>query len=383
MKPNDLYSYIRKNVVSPNWLSFILCYQPIIGLEAAAVYQFLWASYDHGAGKYPLSRILNHVNMGIPHLEQALDVLGAMQLLAIYQKGDSYVFRLAEPLAKEDFLDNPLYQNLLAKKIGEPAVEELIVSKPVTDTEVTKSFSDVFSMTGDIPLKPFQNPSFDLQAFKTMMARDQLRFQNERDDVIALYHLAEKNGWDWMQAYTIAKETANGQVIRVNRMEQKAEVKPVVVTGLTKQEQAIVRESRAKTALEFLTLLKETRHATVTMSERKCLQQLVDLGLLDEVINVIVLYTFNKIDSANLQEAYALKLGNDFSYKQIRSAEQAVQHLRDSKGQGRKKQDAPAKKSNVPEWSKQEVKTERTEQGQAELAALYRELEAMETKGEG
>ncbi|MBF0778016.1 replication initiation/membrane attachment protein [Streptococcus cuniculi] len=382
MKPNDLYSYMRKNALSPNWLSFILCYQPIIGQDAATVYQFLWAGYDHGAGQYAISRILNHVNMGMGRLEQALDVLGAMGLLAIYQKDEKIVFRMAEPLSKEAFLSNPLYQKLLTKKIGEPAVEEWTVAKPVSDTEVTKKFSDIFTSLGEVPLAPLTARSFDLQAFQTMMARDRLRFQNETDDVIALYHLAEKNGWDWMQAYKVAKETANGQVILVKRMEQKVVARPVAAS-LTKQEQAIVRESQSKTALEFLTLLKEARKATVTMSERKCLQQLVDLGLLDEVINVIVLYTFNKVDSANLQEAYALKLGNDFSYKQIKSAEQAVYHLRESKAVGRKKDSSQAKKSNVPEWSKQEVKTEQTAQGQAELAALYRELEAMETKGEG
>lgn len=382
MKPNDLYAYMRKNAVSPNWLSFILCYQPIIGQDAAAVYQFLWASYDHGAGKYALSRILNHVNMGLNRLEKALDVLGAMDLLAIYQRGDTIVFRFIEPLAKEAFLANPLYQKLLTKKIGEPAVEEWTSLQSGSDTEVTKHFSDVFTMDGELPLEVKPAPNFDLQAFKTMMARDQLRFQNETDDVIALYHLAEKNGWDWMQTYKIAKETAHAQVILVKRMEQKGEATPVA-SSLTKQEQAIVAESKSKTALEFLTILKEARKAAVTMSERKCLQQLVDLGLLDEVINVLVLYTFNKVDSANLQEAYALKLGNDFSYKQIRSAEQAVSHLRDSKGLSRKKQSAQAPKTNVPEWSKQEVKTEQTAKGQAELAALYRELEAMETKGEG
>lgn len=381
MKPNDLYAYMRKNAISPNWMSFILCYQPIIGQEATAVYQFLWAGYDHGAGRYPLSRILNHVNMGLNRLEQALDVLGAMDLLAVYQKEEALIFRLVEPLSMENFLHHPLYQKLLVKKIGEPAVEEWTGSKPVSETEVTKRFSDVFTIDGELPLAPSVTPIFDLQAFKTMMGRDQLRFQNEADDVIALYHLAETNGWDWMQAYKIAKETANHQVILVKRMEQKVAVKPVT-TSLTKQEQAIVRESKTKTALEFLTLLKEARKATVTMSERKCLQRLVDLGLLDEVINVIVLYTFNKVDSANLQEAYALKLGNDFSYKEIRSAEQAVCQLRESKKPSHKKQTKQAPKSNVPEWSKQEVKTEQTAKGQAELAALYRELEAMETKGE-
>lgn len=380
MKPNDNYSYVRKNAISPNWMSFILCYQPIIGLEAASVYQFLWAGYDSGEGRYAIHRILNHVHIGLSRLEQALDVLGAMDLLAIYQKEEKYVFYLKEPLTKDAFLSHPLYQKLLAKKIGEPTVEEWQTARVVSAQNLTKSFSDVFRLDGEIPLREPSSATFDLEAFKAMMARDRLRFQNETDDVIALYHLAEKNGWDWMQTYQVAKKTAHAHVILVNRMAQKQATTPSTLQ-LTREEQAIVRESKSKSSLDFLTALKGTRKATVTMSERKCLQQLVELGLLDEVINVIFLYTFSKVDSANLQEAYALKLGNDFSYKEIQTADQAVLHLRERKTIRPKKDSSKVRKSNVPEWSKEEVETTQTQQGQATLAALQRELEVMETKG--
>lgn len=380
MKPNDTYSYVRKNRISPNWMSLILCYQPIIGFEAASVYQFLWAGYDGGEGQYAIHRILNHVNIGLSRLEQALDVLGAMELLAIYQKEGRYVFYLKEPLTKDAFLSHPLYQKLLAKKIGEPTVEEWQTDRVVSAQNLTKSFSDVFRLDGELPLREVSSTAFDISAFKAMMARDRLRFQNETDDVIALYHLAEKNGWDWMQTYQVAKETAHNQVILVNRMVQKQETAPSTHL-LTKEEQTIVRESKANSSIDFLTALKGTRKATVTMSERKCLQQLVELGLLDEVINVILLYTFSKVDSANLQEAYALKLGNDFSYKESQTAEQAVLHLREKKMNTPKKETSRAKKSNVPEWSKEEIQTKQTQQGQATLAALQRELEVMETKG--
>lgn len=70
---------------------------------------------------------------------------------------------------------------------------------------------------------------------------------------------------------------------------------------------------------------------------------------MDEVINVIVLYTFNKVDSANLNEKYALKLGNDFSYKEIRSAE-AVEALREGnrKSVGKIRETAQNQATNVP-----------------------------------
>lgn len=63
---------------------------------------------------------------------------------------------------------------------------------------------------------------------------------------------------------------------------------------------------------------------TITQSETQDLSKLADLGLLDEVINIILLLTFNKTQSANLNEKYALKVGNDFSYQGVNSAELAI-----------------------------------------------------------
>ncbi len=65
----------------------------------------------------------------------------------------------------------------------------------------------------------------------------------------------------------------------------------------------------------FLAEIKKTRQAAITRSERKLIQDLAEMGLLDEVINIILLLTFNKVDSANLNEKYALKVANDFLIK--------------------------------------------------------------------
>ena len=54
----------------------------------------------------------------------------------------------------------------------------------------------------------------------------------------------------------------------------------------------------------------------MTQSERQAISDLAQLGLLDEVINVILLLTFNKVASANLNEKYALKVGNDLRMRE-------------------------------------------------------------------
>ena len=104
---------------------------------------------------------------------------------------------------------------------------------------------------------------------------------------------------------------------------------------------------------------------------------LAELGLLDEVINVILLLTFNKVDSANLNEKYALKVANDFSYQKVTTAEEAVLKIRERNQQP---QNRPAKsgqgptKSNVPDWSQPDYKNETSAEKQAELEEKKRRL---------
>ena len=108
------------------------------------------------------------------------------------------------------------------------------------------------------------------------------------------------------------------------------------------------------------------------------------MGLLDEVINVIVLYTFNKVDSANLNEKYALKLGNDFSYQEIRSAEAAVEALREGsrKSTSKKRETAQNQATNVPSWSNPDYKEETSQEDLAQLEKIQQEILAKLEKGE-
>lgn len=381
MKPNDLFAYIKTSPFTPDIISLSQCYQPIIGFDALALYYYLYSFSDQGQGRYKWASILNHMDLGMNRLEKALDVLTAMGLLELYRADDLTGLALQAPLTVKSFLTKPLYKNLLARKIGESSMENLLVHQPSQEQNISKTFSQVFTMDGQVLVSFEPNRDFDWSAFKALMAKDKLLFQDEAEDIIGLSYIAEQAGWTWLETYRQAKATAIGQTISTKRLQQSRQSLPTESANLTAQEQAIVREAKAKSSSDLLTVIKKQRKAVPTDTEKKCLKDLANLGLLDEVINVLVLYTFNKVDSANLNEKYAMKLGNDFSYKGIGSAEAAVLYLRDLKtGQAVTKPSQP-QKTNVPEWSKEEVQQEQTQEGQAKLAALYRELEEMENKG--
>ena len=362
MKPIDRFSYLKNNRVSQDTSSLVQCYLPIIGQEALSLYLYTINFWDNGRKEYLFSSILNHLNFGMDRLIKFLKILSAFNLLTLYQKGEVYQLALHAPLSSQDFLEHPVYRRLLEKKIGDAAVEDLRVES-AEGQEIPVSLNQVFpdlvelGSQEDLGLKKKVANDFDLEHFRQLMARDGLRFADEQSDVLNLFAIAEEKKWTWFETYQLAKSTAVSQVISTKRMREKIAQKSVP-SDFSPKEATIIKEAKSKTALQFLAEIKQTRKGTITQTERELLQQMAGLGLLDEVINIILLLTFNKVDSANINEKYAMKVANDYAYQKVHSAEEAVLRIRE-RGQKAKiqkqNQTAPAK-TNVPKWSNPEYK---------------------------
>ena len=362
MKPIDRFSYLKNNRVSQDTSSLVQCYLPIIGQEALSLYLYTISFWDNGRKEYLFSSILNHLNFGMDRLLKSLKILSAFNLLTLYQKGDTYQIVIHAPLSIQDFLEHPVYRRLLEKKIGDAAVEDL-KGESAEGEEIPVSLNQVFPDLAelgnqeDLVLKKKVANDFDLDHFRQLMSRDGLRFADEQSDVLNLFAIAEEKKWTWFETYQLAKSTAVSKVISTKRMREKIAQKPVS-SDFSPKEATIIKEAKSKTALQFLAEIKQTRKGTITQTERELLHQMAGLGLLDEVINIILLLTFNKVDSANINEKYAMKVANDYAYQKIHSAEEAVLRIRE-RGQKAKiqkqNQTAPAK-TNVPKWSNPEYK---------------------------
>lgn len=368
MKPNDLFSFVKNNLVSHDTNNLIRLYLPIIGREAADLYLYCLAFWDNGQQAYPFGHILNHLNLGMETLKTGFERLSAMHLLELYQEDSAYQIKLFAPLSTDEFFQHHVYKRLLEKKIGEAAVESMLMSQP-RGRFLSSKLSAVFEVEDDVSTVRQKQQDFDLAHFKQRMAQDNLRFADEKEDLLELFSIAEQKNWTWYEVYVLARETAVSQVISVNRMKQKLAQK-TLAGDFTQQEQSIIRAAKSKTPMLFLAEIKKTRQATITQSERRILHELANLGLLDEVINIILLLTFNKVDSANLNEKYALKVANDFAYQKVTSAEEAVMKIRERNQQGQSrpaKASQPVIKSNVPDWSQPDYKNETSEQEQKEF----------------
>ena len=380
MKPNDRFSFLKNNRVSQDPISLVQCYLPIIGQDALSLYLYTLAFWDNGQKEHLFAAILNHLNFGMDRLLKAFKILSAFNLLTLYQKGDVYEIAIHPTLSSSDFLRHTVYRTLLEKKIGDPAASDL--RQESADGEaLTVPLSQVFPEIEDMvsqdemPVKANLTNDFDLDHFRQLMARDGLRFQDEQSDVLELFKIADEKKWTWFETYQLAKGTAVSQVISVKRMREKIAQQPVA-SDFSPKEATIIREAKRKTALQFLAEIKQTRNAGIIQAERDLLKQMADLGLLDEVINVVILLTFNKVDSANLNEKYAMKVANDYSYNKVRTAEEAVLRIREKnqKGQEQKSAKPSQAKTNVPKWSNPEYKNETSEETRLELERKKKEM---------
>ena len=385
MKPNDRFSFLKNNRVSQDTSSLVQCYLPIIGQEALSLYLYAITFWDGGQKEHLFSHILNHLNFGMPTLLQSFKVLSALDLLTLYQRGETYELQLHSPLSSQEFLSHSVYSRLLEKKIGDTAVSAM-KQAPSEGEALSVSLSQVFpTLTEEVT--PSESKSklkndFDLEHFQQLMARDGLRFEDEQADVLELFAIADEKKWTWFETYQLAKATTVAQVISVKRMREKIAQKPAS-SDFSPKEMTIIREAKNKTPLEFLAEIKQTRKGNITQSERELLHQMASLGLLDEVINIVLLLTFNKVDSANVNEKYAMKVANDYAYQKIRTAEEAVLRIRErqQKGQEDQKSKTSSTKTNVPKWSNPEYKNQTSEETRLELERKKQEMLARLEEG--
>lgn len=385
MKPNDRFSFLKNNRVSQDTSSLVQCYLPIIGQEALSLYLYAITFWDGGQKEHLFSHILNHLNFGMPTLLQSFKVLSALDLLTLYQRGETYELQLHSPLSSQEFLSHSVYSRLLEKKIGDTAVSAM-KQAPSEGEALSVSLSQVFpTLTEEVT--PSESKSklkndFDLEHFQQLMARDGLRFEDEQADVLELFAIADEKKWTWFETYQLAKATAVAQVISVKRMREKIAQKQVS-SDFNPKEMTIIREAKNKTPLQFLAEIKQTRKGNITQSERELLHQMASLSLLDEVINIVLLLTFNKVDSANVNEKYAMKVANDYAYQKIRTAEEAVLRIRErqQRGQEDQKSKTSSTKTNVPKWSNPEYKNQTSEETRLELERKKQEMLARLEEG--
>lgn len=384
MKPNDDFFYYKGQGIVYDNHSMVQLYQPIIGMGATALYGYFVAFWDNGSEGHKFSEVLNHLQIGQSQFEEALALLTAMDLVQLYQESKGFLIILKQPLSKTEFLAHPAYRHLLEKKIGDFSVRQLEYRLPDKSRDLTKKFSEVFSEIGELSTTSKWEQTFDLENFKKRMLQDGLKFLQEKDDVIALYHMAERYQMTWFQVYELAKETAYKATLQVKRMKAKKDLLDGSRqdTAFSEQEMILLRKAKADRPDVMLAQIKKGRQASVTADELKALDELVEMGFLDEIINLMVIYTMAKTHSANLNKKYLMKIANDFAYQNVSSAESAIEKMRSFDQRKESVKQTNKTVSNVPKWSQENYKNETTKDEQLRLDEIKRQTLAKLGKGQ-
>lgn len=386
MIPNDSFHFLPSNQVSYDNASLVTLYQPLIGSEAVMTYAYLLAFFDNGRAGHRFTELLNHLQFGFPVLTTSLDRLGAVGLIDFYLSPQGYLIKLYQAKSREDFLNEPVLKSLLASRIGQVAIDELISQLPEDSQDLTKSFSEIFTDRGEFYHHQPSRASLDMGHFKEMMTKEGLRFADETTDILGLNQLAQTYKMTWFDLFQLAKQTAVNHQLSLKRMKaQKEQPEENPSAVWSEQEQATLKAVKSHDAAAFLQLMKQSRQAQVLESERKLLRELAELGFLDEVINVLVLRAMSK--TANLNKVYVMKMANDFAFQKIKTAEAALTYLKQgiksssamSQKQG---QERTAAKSNVPTWSDQDYKNQTSQEEKERLEAYKRQRLERLGKGE-
>lgn len=187
-----------------------------------------------------------------------------------------------------------------------------------------------------------------------------------------------KPGWCVLGTAPVLKNSTEGFSEILQKLQQLKSEQKVTNTeenyNLTDKERAVVSQAKEKQSMRFLGMIKKSKRAVIVQKERLIIDNLRGMGLSDEVINMIVLFAFNKVDSTNLNENYIMKVANDFSFKGVKSAEEAAICLRNVKGRRKPKMDEKSNPSNMSSWSNQNYKNTTSNEKRVELEKEKQQL---------
>ena len=72
MRPIDEFSYVKNNKILLDSDSLSQLYHPVIGNHAVLLYEYLLAFFDDGIKRHKFSEILNHLQLSMQEVEEAL-----------------------------------------------------------------------------------------------------------------------------------------------------------------------------------------------------------------------------------------------------------------------------------------------------------------------
>jgi len=378
MRAGDSFTMLNRGKTSFDAEAFRLLYLPIIGTDAFALYQ-LMLSFSTGR----ISHFLEYLNLGLNPFIEALDKLSGLSLVRVYDDHTSLYFEVKSPLNFENFLADDFYRQLLISRIGENRVAALAKRMEPKGKEVSKKFHEVYKVSFDSQAQQNHantNERFDMGAFKSIMERQGYHLNNENQDSLTLYSLAEKFELNWYELFKQAEKTANAdKTLNMNNLMRSlsgASQPQPALSAFPKVFADLIVISKSHEPDDFIRQIKAQAGGFVSSEEHKLLTNLSRQNLPAEVQNILIHYVLVQQKNASLNPNFVNALANDWMRNEVFTAETAVKRIleREELAAAKAKTGAekrPMKiKKEAPKWSNPDYENKTSQEELAKLEKI-------------
>ena len=330
-----------------------------------------------------ISHFLEYLNLGLNPFIEALDKLSGLSLVRVYDDHTSLYFEVKSPLNFENFLADDFYRQLLISRIGENRVAALAKRMEPKGKEVSKKFHEVYKVSFDSQAQ--QNPSntnerFDMGAFKSIMERQGYHLNNENQDSLTLYSLAEKFELNWYELFKQAEKTANAdKTLNMNNLMRSlsgASQPQPALSAFPKAFADLIVISKSHEPDDFIRQIKAQAGGFVSSEEHKLLTNLSRQNLPAEVQNILIHYVLVQQKNASLNPNFVNALANDWMRNEVFTAETAVKRILEREELAATKAKTGAEKrpmkikKEAPKWSNPDYENKTSQEELAKLEKI-------------
>ncbi|MDY0074363.1 MAG: DnaD domain protein [Acholeplasmataceae bacterium] len=349
-----------------------LLYQPLIGLEAHALYTTFYQLVNKtGRMSYTHSELFDLLNLKQLDFLKMRNRLEAVNLLFVYQKEDQYIYQLKAPLTAKSFLVDTVFGSYLQSEIGEKNVlllTELFKMEAISlegYDNITKSFDELYEFKSLNLLSvshPLQgrttnggshiNYKFNYDAFvehlperlktsqllnekfKEQISKIAFVYQYDVQDMVEIYEAASRSN----KSVTFAQLNLKAKLYYDTKNQlltvKKKETSPQMIDQVAPQ---VIIQKYAKTDQQGLALQTATQ-----LLERNA----VEPGIINVILMLVLKHKEGILPNINYME----KVLHDWLNKGVQTTEDAIKYSSSLETQYESRKKVQRVSVKEPDW---------------------------------
>lgn len=399
--PADTFLVINKTILNEYDRKIItMLYQPIIGSQAASLYNTLWSYLEKNdlfSNEWSHHHLMTSMRLKLTEIKESREKLEAIGLLKTYvKKGNinSYVYEIYSPVSPAEFVSNPILGVTLYNNVGDTEYEKIIEYFKIPRLslkeyeEITCKFTDVFESTNisnyesiDRDIKRINRNKLelvtknDLSTIFSFIPEEMLNIRNitkETKDLIYkigfIYDFDDERMSELIRNSLNEKRNIDKNLLRSNarrfyEFEHSGRLPNLVyrnqpeylrkIEGDNSKKAKIIYQFEITSPYDFL--CGKNNGGKPTKNDISLLEfLLIDMNLKPGVVNVLIDYVL-KINNNKLNRPFVEAIASQWARSKVETVESAMK-LAEKEYKTRKKEIPNSKKiEEKPIWFDKEI----------------------------